>query len=171
MIAQSERNAEIIRLAKAGQRAATIARDFGMKPGRVREIIDTAKRRETYRAKLIARYGANPDIAALPDDTPIDVLVLCDGNIRGWQTRVSQLAWLPPKPVATLGALRNATDARLRRRSFVGPKLLDELRRFCSSPNAGKTRTRTQRLSEACRALCMIRKVVEQQACTDIPLP
>ena len=127
---QPERNAEILRLHQLGQGPTAIARQFAMKPDRVREIIGRANHREKARAELVQRFGENPDIAALPDDTPIEVLCLCPGQIQAWDTRVRNLAWVPPTQVKTLGDLRKA-DAQLRRDSFVGPRFLRELRRFC----------------------------------------
>ena len=162
---QAERNAEILRLHKLGQGPTAIARQFAMKPDRVREIIGRAKHREEARAELVRRFGEKPDIAALPDDTPIEVLCLCPGQIQAWNTRVRNLAWLPPTKVRTLGDVRKASDAQLRRDSFVGPRFLRELRRFCpgNEPSAILKTYRDTR-GEARAALRMIRETVEQHA-------
>ena len=111
----SERNAEILRLHEAGHGPTAIGRQLGISPGRARQIIERADRREKARAELVARFGEKPDIAALPDDTPIEVLRLCPGKTQAWDTRVHNLTWASPKPVQTLGDLRKATDSQLRR--------------------------------------------------------
>lgn len=165
MRSHAERNAEIIRSAKAGEGPTAIARRFGMKRDRVRQIVEIARHREKARADLVNRYGENPDIASLPDDTPIEVLALCPGNIRAWDTRIRNLAFVPPTPVKTLGDPRKASDTQLRKDSFVGSALLRELRRFC--PASDKTAIlpgRRDNRAEARAALRMIRKVVEQHA-------
>jgi hypothetical protein len=162
---QSERNAEIIRRSKVGEGPAAIARQMGMKRDRVRQIITLAKHREKYRAELVERYGENPEIAVLPDDTPIEVLTLCRGNIRGWETRVRHLAFMPPTTVKTLGDLRQASDTQLRKGSFVGNGLLRELRRFCPANDATVTlKSYRDTRADARAALRMIREVVEQHA-------
>jgi hypothetical protein len=155
---QSERNADIIRLSKTGEGPTAIARQLGMKRDRVRQIITLANHREKYRSELIERYGENPEIASLSDDTPIEVLTLCRGNIQAWETRVKNLALLPPTPIKTLDDLRKASDAQLRKESFVGEGLLRELRRFCPLKDYRDTR------ADARAALRMIREVVEQHA-------
>lgn len=162
---QSERNADIIRRAKAGEGPTAIARQLGMKRDRVRQIITLAKHREEYQVELVERYGEKPDIASLSDDTPIEVLTLCPGNIQAWETRVKNLAFVPPTPVKTLGELRKASDTQLRKESCVGKGLLRELRRFCPANDAtvmlrGYRDTR----ADARAALRMIREVVEQHA-------
>jgi hypothetical protein len=162
---QPERNLEIIRRHKSGEGPTAIARQLGMKRDRVRQIIGLAKHREKHRAELVERYGESPDIAALPDETPIDVLALCPGDLHGWEVKVRNLAWLPPTPVRTLGALRKATDAKLRRDSFVGKKFLAELRRFCpGSDPAAMLKGRRDAAADARAAFRMIREVVEQHA-------
>jgi hypothetical protein len=159
-----QRNSEILRLHKLGQGATAIARQFAMKPDRVREIIARAIHREDARAELVRRFGEKPDISALPDDTPIEVLCLCPGQIQGWNTRVSNLRWLPPTQVKTLGDLRKASDAQLRRDSFVGPRFLRELRRFCPGNEPAMLKTYRDTRGEARAALRMIRETVEQHA-------
>jgi hypothetical protein len=59
---------------------------------RVRQIIDQAKRPDIQRAELENKYGTDPQIIALPDETSIEVLCLCD-DIRGWTARVWKLEW------------------------------------------------------------------------------
>jgi hypothetical protein len=162
----SERNAEILRLHEAGHGPTAIGRQLGISPERARQIIERADRREKARAELVARFGEKPNIAALPDDTPIEVLRLCPGKTRAWDTRVHNLTWASPKPVQTLGDLRKATDSQLRRDSRVGQGLLRELRRFCpsSDPTAATLTNYRNAFADARAALRMIREVVEQHA-------
>ena len=69
-----ERNATIIRLYRTGTRPVDLARQFGISRDRVRQIIDQAKRSEAQRSELESKYGGHPNIVALPDETPIEVL-------------------------------------------------------------------------------------------------
>ena len=124
-----------------------------------------AKGRDQHRAELVGRFGEKPDIASLPDDTPIEVLALCPVNLHGWEVKVRNLAWLPPTPVKTLGALRRASDTQLRKQSLVGKGLLAELRRFCPAHDPTvMLRTYRGMQDDARAALRMIRKVIEQHA-------
>jgi hypothetical protein len=162
---KTERNAEILRLHKEGQGPTAIARQFAMKPDRVRQIIGQATLREKARAALVERFGENPDIAELPDDTPIEVLALCPGKFHGWETRIRALGWYPPTPVKTLGELRNTPNAQLRQNSLVGDSFLRELRRFCPGHEpTDKLASYRDTRAEARAALRMIREVVEQHA-------
>ena len=43
--------------------------------------IGLAKHRDKWRAKLVERFGEEPDISALPYNPPIEVFTLCEGNI------------------------------------------------------------------------------------------
>jgi hypothetical protein len=133
-----EREAAIIRLQKSGMTHAVIAKECGISSGRVKQIIDRVRREERRRAEFVARYGPRPDIAALPEDTPIEVLELCDGRIHGWAARISHLKHSKRNPIATLGDLRRISDRRLRTEPNVGKKMLAELRRFCPSQCAEK---------------------------------
>lgn len=161
----SERNVEILRLYDSGQGPTAIARQFGMKRDRVRQIIGLAKHRDKWRAKLVERFGEEPDISALPDDTPIEALALCRGNIYGWESRLRSLTCVPPTPIKTLGHLRRATDAQLRKDSFVGKGFLRELRRFCPAKEPAATlKSYRDAFADARIALRMIREAVEQNA-------
>jgi hypothetical protein len=115
---------------------AGIATQLDISRERVKQIIERVRRVERRRAELVGRYGPCPDISALPDDTPIDVLELCDGHIHGWAARISHLKFSAHNPVGTLGDLRRAGDQLLRKEPNVGKKMLTELRRFCPSQGA-----------------------------------
>jgi hypothetical protein len=86
---QSERNAAIVQQHRSGKSHSQIANDFKISPYRVRQIITTTERQDKRRAELENKYGHQPNIAALPDSTPIDVLLLCDTHIQGWAARLA----------------------------------------------------------------------------------
>jgi hypothetical protein len=87
----SERDSTIIRLYQSGTRPVDLAREFNISRDRVRQIVEQAKRSDARRTALEAKYGSHPKIAALPDETPIEVLCLCDGAIQGWRVRIGHL--------------------------------------------------------------------------------
>jgi hypothetical protein len=128
---RSQRNASIIEMRRSGRSYAFLARELSVSRDRVRQIVELARREEKRRGELVARYGNRPNISALPDDTPIDVLELCDGRTHGWAVRVGHLKWSEESPMRTLGDLRHATDAQLRKERNVGKRMVEELRRFC----------------------------------------
>jgi hypothetical protein len=76
---------------------------------------------------------------------------------------VRNLAWVPPTP---LGDFRKATDALLRKQSFVGKGFREELRRFCPTNEPTPTTIKNYRtaFADARAALRMIREVVEKHA-------
>jgi hypothetical protein len=134
----SDRNATIIRLYRRGTRPADLARQFNISRHRVHQIIDQAKRQDARHAELVGKYSAHPNVNALPDETPVEVLCLCDGNIQGWSTRIRHLE--DPQtiePIRTLGDLRRTTDTELLREPNIGIKMLCELRRLCPRRNPG----------------------------------
>ena len=134
----SVRNANIIQLFRNGARPADLAQQFKISRGRVRQIIDQAKRRDAWHAELVAKYGSHPKINALPDETPIEVLCLCDTDMRGWGLRVMRFEFPDIiEPIRTLGDLRRVTDAELLKERNIGIKILAELRRFCPRRNPG----------------------------------
>jgi hypothetical protein len=133
---QREREAAVIELHKSGMTHAAVAKELGISTERVKQILDRVRREERRRAQLVERYGPHPDIAALPDDTPLDVLELCDGNIHGWAARISHLKHSAQNPIGTLGHLRRTSDRLLLKEPNVGKKMLAELRRFCPSQEA-----------------------------------
>jgi hypothetical protein len=110
---------------------AAIGRELGISRERVKQVLDRIRRAERRRGELVEKYAPCPDIAALPDDTPIDVLELCDGGMHGWAARISHLKHSHENPIRTLGDLRRTTDAQLRKEPNVGKKMVAELRRFC----------------------------------------
>ena len=126
----------VIELHKSGRTKAAIASDLGISRERVKQILDRARRQERRRGGLVEQYGAYPDVAALPDDTPIDVLELCDGEIHGWSARIGHLKYSDQHPLGTLGDLRRISDRLLLKEPNVGKKMLAELRRFCPSQEA-----------------------------------
>jgi DNA-directed RNA polymerase alpha subunit len=134
----SERNSTIIRLYRDGARPVDLARQFNISRDRVRQIIDQAKRQDAWHAALVEKYGVRPKIAALPDETPIEVLCLCDTDMRGWSVRVKRFE-CPEKiePIRTIGDLRRIANTELLREPNIGKKILTELRRFCPRRNAG----------------------------------
>jgi hypothetical protein len=104
----------------------------------VHQIIEQAMRSDARRAELEAKYGSDPRVAALPDETPIEVLRLCEGKIHGWIARVACLEYAQfIDSLRTLGDLRRVTDAQLLKEPNVGKKMLAELRRFCPPRNPG----------------------------------
>jgi hypothetical protein len=134
----SECNATIIRLYRDGTRPADLARQFKISLKRVRQIIEKAKRHDAWHAELVAKYGSHPKISALPNETPIEVLCLCDTDMRGWRLRVRRFEFPDNiEPIRTLGDLRRMTDAELLREPYIGSKMLSELRRFWPRCNPG----------------------------------
>jgi hypothetical protein len=164
---KQDRNTEILRLHARGVRSADIARQLDMRPERVRDIIKRDERRKQHRAELEAKYGKKPNPATLPDDTPLEVLTLCDGKVQAWATRIWHVAngTYLQAPIATLGELRRTSDAQLLKTGNVGKKLVSELRRFCPG-NAPSTKLQGYRAvrGEARAAFRMIREIVEQHA-------
>lgn len=129
--APSERTRSITQLRQAGKRQADIARQLGMSPAHVREIVKREELRARRRQGLVERYGAQPDIASLHDSTPIEVLELCDGDVHGWTVRVGHLEHVNEFPLRTLGDLRRISDAQLLKLANVGRRMVAELRRHC----------------------------------------
>jgi hypothetical protein len=165
---QSERNAAIIQQYRSGKPHTQIANDFKISPYRVRQIITAAEQQENRHAELENKYGRQPNIAALPDSTPIDVLLLCDAHIQGWAARLAYLQRSPypsdTTVIKTLGDLRSTADVELLREPNLGKKMLTELRRFCP-PNTDET---LERLFARIRALPPERKTLAIDALTKI---
>ena len=129
--ARSERNAAIIRQRQLGKDTSTIAAEFGVTRARICQIVKRLILQQHRHAALVGKYGARPNIAWLPDRTPIEVLVLCNGNILGWARRLRHLEYAQPRPIGTLGDLRRVSDEELRSLQCIGAKMVRELRRFC----------------------------------------
>ena len=132
---QRVRDSSIIRLYNDGKRQADIAKAFNISVDRVRGIIHNARWMEQRLNKFESKYGPRPRIASLPDDTPIEVLALHDGDIRGWYARLKNLQYnsvdFTSPPVNTLGDVRTMTDADLLKIPNVGKRMVRELRKFC----------------------------------------
>jgi hypothetical protein len=129
--AQHERNAAVIREKKSGKTYAEVAKEFGISRDRARQIVELARAAEKRRAGLVGTYGPDPDVHQLPDDMPTEVLELCDGDMHGWAARIAHLKYWTDHPMRTLGDLRRASDAQLRKVPNLGKKMIAELRRFC----------------------------------------
>ena len=127
---QHERNRSVIRLHKKGKSHTVIAAQFKVSRARVHQIIERGATLEQRRAQLKKKYGEHPRIDELGDRTPVDILILCDGDIQGWAARVTQLR-RAAVPLKTLGDLRCVADAELLREPKIGARLLSQLRLFC----------------------------------------
>ena len=125
-----ERNAAIITLLKKGRRASDLAEQFDLSRGRVRQIAISHEPLERRRSQLKKKYGPHPRVDKLPDDTPVDVLILCEANIQHWEARVRQLH-RASTPIRTLGDLRSTTSPRLLREPHIGARMVAELRAHC----------------------------------------
>jgi hypothetical protein len=149
-----------MRLHKSGATYAGIGRELGISRERVKQVLDRLRRAERRREELVGRYGPRPDISALPDETPIDVLELCDGHIHGWGARISHLKHSNQNPIGTLGDLRHSGDRLLRKEPNVGKKMLSELRRFCPAEGAEEEARYAESTREAAgQALGSMRRV------------
>jgi hypothetical protein len=136
--AQSERNAAIMRQRQLGKDTSTIAAEFGVTRARICQIVKRLLLQQHRHAALVDKYGARPNIAWLPDSTPIEVLTLCDANIQGWAKRLRHLKYAQPRPIGTLGDLRRVSDEELRSVQCIGAKMARELRRFCPFQRAAE---------------------------------
>jgi hypothetical protein len=129
-MAKRERNAVIITLLKKGRSVSDLASQFNLSPGRVRQIAISHEPLERRRSQLKKKYGPHPRIDKLPDDTPVDVLILCKADIHHWEARVGQLHDAS-MPIRTLGDLRSTTRPRLLREPRIGARMVAELRAHC----------------------------------------
>jgi len=136
--ARSERNAAIMRQRQLGKDTSTIAAEFGVTRARICEIVRRSLLQQHRHAALVGKYGARSNIARLPDSIPIEVLVLCNGNIHGWARRFRHLEYAQPRPIGTLGDLRRVSDEELRSVQCIGAKMARELRRFCPFQRAAE---------------------------------
>jgi hypothetical protein len=125
-----ERNTAIITLLKKGRRASDLASQFNLSRGRVRQIAVSHEPLERRRSELEKKYGSHPRVDKLPDDTPVDVLILCEANIPHWEARVRQLHRASTS-IRTLGDLRGTTSPRLLRERHIGARMVAELRAHC----------------------------------------
>ena len=158
---QRAREVAVVQLHRSGMTHTAIAKELGVSRERVKQIVDRVRREERRRTELVERYGARPDIAALSDDTAIDVLELCDGEIHGWAARISHLRYSEQNPIGTLGHLRRTSDRLLLKEPNVGKKMLSELRRFCPSQEAEEeARYVASTRAAAGQALGLMRRVL-----------
>jgi len=91
---------------------------------------------DRLRAVLQKKYGTRPNIRQLADQTPIEVLILCDADMDGWAVRVKSLPQAAT-PVNTIANLRRMTDEELLRIPGLGTRR-QELRCFCPKASGGK---------------------------------
>src|SRR5262245_39287613 len=120
-MAKRERNAAIITLLKKGRRSSDLASQFNLSCGRVRQIAISHEPLERRRSQLKKKYGLHPRVDQLPDDTPVDVLILCESSIQHWEARIGQLH-RASTPIRTLGDLRSTTNPRLLREPHIGAR-------------------------------------------------
>jgi len=135
---KGERNARIIRLLRGGGRPSDIASEFNVSRGRVTQIVAANAELDRLRAALQKKYGARPNIRLLADQTPIEVLILCDASLHGWAVRITSLRQAAT-PIRTIGNLRRMSDAELLRIPGVGTRMLRELRCFCPRPGEARS--------------------------------
>src|SRR5262249_15314941 len=115
------RDAAIKQLHECDTTISEIARRFGVMRGRVQQIVTREEFRASHRTTMIARYGTNPNLSRLPDDTPLEVMTLCDGKVQAWATRLMHLPFANPS-IKTLGDLRRASNTQLLAVDGVGKK-------------------------------------------------
>ena len=130
VMAKRKRNSAIIRLRTQGRSSSDVAPLFNLSSSRVRQITISQQPLEQRRAELKESYGAHPDIGELPDETSVDVLILCKASIAGWDARVRRLQYASV-PIRTLGDLRSITGPKLLREPHIGARMLAQLRVFC----------------------------------------
>jgi hypothetical protein len=128
--ARPERNRAILRLRRQGMKSTRIAAQNNITCSRVSQIVAAHRALDERRTALEAEYGRFPDVASLSDDTPIDVLMLCNTTAHGWVSRIRSLCKGSP-PMVTLGDLRHLPDAQLLSRPGVGAGLFARLRALC----------------------------------------
>jgi DNA-directed RNA polymerase alpha subunit len=103
----------------------------------VTQIVAANDALDRLRAVLEKKYGVRPNIRQLADQTPIEVLILCDADMHGWAVRVKSLR-RATTPIKTIGNVRRMTDEELLRIPGVGKRMLAELRSFCPSSLGAK---------------------------------
>jgi Homeodomain-like domain len=143
---QEERNFSMVQLSNKGMSPADIGARFNVSPSRVFQIIARYRLSEKRRTQLKKRYRAHPKIGELPDNAPLDVLILCDANIHGWEARVRHFH----HAVETLGELRRMSDQELLRLPHIGEKMFAQLRLFCPA-RSSRSQERKNPRSKACK--------------------
>lgn len=137
-----QRNHQIIRLHEQGASLASLANQFGISEGRVRSIIELDSPLESLKNGLRATYGNHPNLDALPDETPIDILLLHDTNAFSSRGLLKRLRSYDP-PIRDLGDLRRTPKRRLLAVPRIGPHTLAALKDLCSAPRRRKRRKST----------------------------
>lgn len=130
-----KRNADIVRRSQAGETAAALAQRYGVSRERIREIVQRAKTRKDRIDALRELYGDRPNIKTLPDETPVEALILMPSNLHGWAGRIHDLRYTDLQ-IVTLGGVRSATDKQLQAIPNVGKRFIEELRRYCPARSA-----------------------------------
>ena len=133
------RNHQIISLHERGAPLASLAKQFGISEGRTRQIIEVHGPLESLKDELRATYGDRPDLYALADETPIDVLLLHDTDDFSWESLLRR--WRSFEiPIHTLGDLRRTPKRRLRALPRIGPHTFETLNALCARPRGSKQR-------------------------------
>jgi hypothetical protein len=133
------RNHQIIRLREQGASLASLADQFGISKGRIGFILALDGPLESLKNELRAIYGNDPNLDALPDETPIDILLLHDTNdvsSRGLLRRLRSY----DSPIRDLGDLRRTSKKRLLAVPGIGPRTVAALKKLCSAPRRSMRR-------------------------------
>lgn len=136
---KQQRNDEIIRMHEQGAPLATLASQFGLSEGRIRAIVEAYGPLESLKKRLRSIYGTRPALSSLPDDAPLDVLLLYDADAFAWSRLLKRLSSLEP-PVRNLGDLRQLPKRRLLRLPHIGPRTLAALKLLFPDPRRSKQR-------------------------------
>lgn len=136
---KQQRNDEIIRLHAQGASPASLASEFGISEGRIRAIVEAYGPLESLKRRMRAVYGTRPALNALPDDAPLDVLLLYDADAFSWSRLLKRLGALDP-PVRNLGDLRQLPKRRLLHLPHIGPRTLAALKLLFPAPRRARQR-------------------------------
>ena len=136
------RNHQIIRLREQGASLASLADQFGVSKGRIGSILEIDGPLESLKSRLRAVYGNDPNLDVLPDETPIDILLLHDTNEFSPRGLLNRLRSYDP-PIRDLGDLRRTPKRRLLAVPGIGPQTLARLKDLCSAVRRSKRRKST----------------------------
>ena len=136
------RNHQIVHLHGQGASLASLANQFGISEGRIRSIIELDNPIESLKNGLRAAYGSHPNLHALPDETPIDILLLHDSNEFSLRGLLKRLRSYDP-PIRDLGDLRRTPKRRLLAVPRIGPQTLAALKNLFSAARPSKRRKST----------------------------
>jgi hypothetical protein len=134
---KQDRNSQIIRLHEQGASLTSLASEFGLSEGRIRSIIDVDGPVESLKNELRSAYGNQPDLYALPDETPIDILLLHDTEEVSSRGLLNRLKSYDPQ-MRVLGDLRRMSKRSLLAVPRVGPRTLAAIRDLCSPPRRSR---------------------------------